>query len=83
MKTMKRKTLFGLLALTLVGFAGCSNDSGGIPPAERKPGTDISAADRADKRGDVGMPPGSTAAGGASTPRKAPTAPAATPEGAQ
>ncbi len=61
MKTSHLKTLLGLLALalTLVGITGCSgNDSGGTPPAERKPGQDITPEARTDKRGDVPVAPG-------------------------
>ena len=50
---MKRQAiLLFVLAMVIVGGCG-SSDSQSIPLDKRAPGQDISAADRADKRGDV------------------------------
>ena len=65
MNTKNLKTLLGLVAVVLagVGLTGCNSDPAGTPIDQRKPGQDLPAADRADKRGDVPDPTKASAGG--------------------
>ena len=64
MKTSSLKSRLGLalVVLAAVGLAGCNNSPAAVPIDQRKPGQDISPADRTDKRG--GVPPAETSAPG-------------------